>query len=601
MSDIEQNVRDSLRSYGDSVEVDIAHFDDVVARSRRRSRRTTVAAVSAGLAATVAAVGLVARTDGNTRSIVPAIDDTSVAELNETPDTEPAVTFRTPGKVASLLALGESRVLPPSPLGGRSDPASVWTGEDFLIWGGSVYDPAIGETDLADGAAYNPVANTWTALPAAPIAGRGLAAAVWTGDEMLIWGGSVKGTSISDGAAYNPTTDTWRTLSPFTMNNTLRPTAIWTGNEMIVLDGFNGGNAGAAYNPTTDTWRTVAEPPGRSVAPYPQAVWTGDRAIVELEAEPPDAPIIAQYDPIADSWLTMNPPSIPSGARPALVWTGAELLMIGGGTGPKAAWNPTTDTWRTLASTEATILNNTPVWTGDAALFWNGGDTALAYIPSTDSWKVLAGGALSVREGPATAWADGIFLTWSGFQNNPNGTALGAADGLAWRPDIHGTATSSGTVVDTTPIVTAIEAPTTTSAIEPSPTTPSITPATPATEHQLQVLADAFSMPGRPDFHDVPGGQMVTVESRSLVVNVPLPGLWQYDDLDAQSLAPASTSTSETAARSLLARLGIDTQGEVLTFKPHGPGIEIDLAGCSMLFAENGQIVYAIGPIGAIA
>jgi hypothetical protein len=602
--DIEQNVRDSLRSYGDSVEVDVARFDDVVGRARRRSRRMTVAVASVALVATVTAVGLVARTDGNTRSIVPAINDTAVTEIIETPDTELTVEgppSTTPGKLASLLALGESRVLPPSPLVGRAEPVSVWTGEDFLIWGGSDYDPTIGEVDLADGAAYNPVANTWTPLPDAPIVGRGLSAAVWTGTEMLIWGGSVKGASISDGAAYNPTTRAWRKLAPFTLTNTLRPTAIWTGNEMIVLDGFNGANVGAAYNPTTDTWRTIAEPPGRSVAPYPQAVWTGDRAVVELSVlgeSPGDSPIIAAYDPIADSWQTMNPPSIPSGARPALLWTGSEMLMLGGGTGPKAAWNPTTDTWRTLASTDAIMLNNTPLWTGDAALFWNGGETALAYIPATDSWQILIGGALSSREEPATAWADGIFLTWSGFQSHPDGTAFGAADGLAWRPDIHGAA--SGGTLDTRPIVTAVETPTTAPAVDPSPTSPSATPTTPATEHQLQVLADAFSMPGPPDVHDASGGQGVSSGSRTLVVNVPLAGVWQYDDLDAQSLPPASAATSETAARSLLASLGIDTQGQVPTFKPNGPGTEIDLAGCSMLFAENGQIVYAIGPIAAI-
>ena len=122
----------------------------------------------------------------------------------------------------------------------------------------------------------------------------------------------------------------------------------------------------------------------------------------------------------------------------------------------------------------------------------------------------------------------------------------------------------------------------------------------PATEHQLHVLADAFSMPGRPDLHDVPGGQTVTVGSRSLVVNVPVAGLWQYDDFDAQSLPVASTDTTEVAARALLARLGIDAQGQVATFRLNGPGTEIDLAGCSMQFGENGQIVYAIGPLAAI-
>ena len=592
MIDIERSVKDSLQRYGESVPVEVARLDDVVGRARRRRRRATGLVASATFVSTVVAIGVVVNTDGADRSLVPAIDNTSVTEPAD--DTTVSATL---GTLASLLAPGESRLLPPSPLVGRFDPAAVWTGENFIVWGGEVHGETTADSAVADGAAYNPVANTWTPLPEAPIVGRGLAAAVWTGDEMLVWGGSIDGTSISDGAAYNPTTRVWRVLSGFSMANTIRPTTIWTGSEMIVLEGVNGGNRGAAYNPSTDTWRTIAEPPGRSVTPYPQAVWTGDRAIVELGAAPDEQPILAEYDPIADSWQTMHPPSIPLGARPALVWTGSELLMLGGGTGPKAAWNPTTDAWRTLAVTNAVLLNNTPVWTGDAALFWNGGGAPLAYLPATDSWTTLAGGALSARESPASVWADGIFITWSGFQNNADGTAFGAADGLIWRPDIDGTAPSFEPVV-TTPVETELETPTTAYVVESSPTTAA---SAPATEHQLQVLADALSMPGRPDLHDVPGGQMVTVGSRSLVVNVPLAGLWQYDDLDAQSLPVASANTSEVAARALLARLGIDAGGEVATFKPHGPGTEIDLAGCNMLFADNGQIVYAIGPLAAIA
>ena len=266
MIDIERSVKDSLRRYGESVAVDAARLDDVVGRARRRRRRATAAAASGALVATVVATGLVVRTDGADRSVVPAIDNTSVTE-----PADDTTVSATPGKLASLLAPGESRLLPPSPLVGRFEPAAVWTGEDFIVWGGEVHGETTAYSAIADGAAYDPVANTWTPLPEAPIVGRGLGAAVWTGDEMLVWGGSITGTSISDGAAYNPTTRVWRTLSPFSMTNTIRPTTIWTGSEMIVLEGINGTSRGAAYNPSTDTWRTIAKPPGRGVTPYPQA------------------------------------------------------------------------------------------------------------------------------------------------------------------------------------------------------------------------------------------------------------------------------------------------------------------------------------------
>lgn len=62
----------------------------------------------------------------------------------------------------------------------------------------------------------------WRTVAAAPLSGRFLPAAAWTGTEMLVWGGAgcqgaCSGPGIrahADGAAYDPTTDTWRPLPP---------------------------------------------------------------------------------------------------------------------------------------------------------------------------------------------------------------------------------------------------------------------------------------------------------------------------------------------------------------------------------------------------
>jgi hypothetical protein len=52
----------------------------------------------------------------------------------------------------------------------------------------------------------------WSRLPAAPIPGRTGQATVWTGQQMLVWGGS-SGTQNqdyrSDGAAYDPAGNSW--------------------------------------------------------------------------------------------------------------------------------------------------------------------------------------------------------------------------------------------------------------------------------------------------------------------------------------------------------------------------------------------------------
>jgi hypothetical protein len=97
------------------------------------------------------------------------------------------------------------RLLPEMPLP-RSDFAAVWTGHRVLVWGGlsgsfpTWQPPAHGES-------YNPPANRWTALPVSPLPGRANPTAVWTGRQMIVWGGNIgreTTTSYTDGASYTP-------------------------------------------------------------------------------------------------------------------------------------------------------------------------------------------------------------------------------------------------------------------------------------------------------------------------------------------------------------------------------------------------------------
>ena len=78
----------------------------------------------------------------------------------------------------------------------RSAFAAVWTGRQVLVWGGLT----TANTAPPHGEAYNPATNAWTALPAAPLRGRAAPVAVWTGRQLIVWGGS----GFTDGAAYTP-------------------------------------------------------------------------------------------------------------------------------------------------------------------------------------------------------------------------------------------------------------------------------------------------------------------------------------------------------------------------------------------------------------
>ena len=57
------------------------------------------------------------------------------------------------------------------------------------------------------GAAYDPAADRWDGIPPAPLAARARAAAVWTGREFIVWGGEADyhhRAQFDDGAALTP-------------------------------------------------------------------------------------------------------------------------------------------------------------------------------------------------------------------------------------------------------------------------------------------------------------------------------------------------------------------------------------------------------------
>ena len=78
--------------------------------------------------------------------------------------------------------------------------------------------------------------DSWTATSTtnAPT-GRVVHTAVWTGSEMIVWGGVDRIEFFNTGGRYNPSTDSW-TATSTTNAPTGRyvHTAVWTGSEMIV-------------------------------------------------------------------------------------------------------------------------------------------------------------------------------------------------------------------------------------------------------------------------------------------------------------------------------------------------------------------------------
>src|SRR5207253_1827320 len=158
----------------------------------------------------------------------------------------------------------------------RSAHTAVWTGSEMIIWGGTQG----GVVYLNTGGRYNPSTDSWTAtsLTNAPAA-RARHTAVWTGTEMIICGGTPGGVRyLNTGGRYNPNTDSWTATS--TTNapaGRFGHTAVLTDSEMIVWGGFGGFplNTGGRYEPGSNSWTattTTKAPAARYSHP---ALWIG--------------------------------------------------------------------------------------------------------------------------------------------------------------------------------------------------------------------------------------------------------------------------------------------------------------------------------------
>ena len=80
----------------------------------------------------------------------------------------------------------------------------------MIVWAGAI--GFAGDTNT--GAIYDPVTDSWSPITTvgAP-SPRNHQASIWTGSQMLVWGGISLGTYVNDGALYDPRTDTWTPIS----------------------------------------------------------------------------------------------------------------------------------------------------------------------------------------------------------------------------------------------------------------------------------------------------------------------------------------------------------------------------------------------------
>jgi hypothetical protein len=196
--------------------------------------------------------------------------------------------------------------------------------------------------------------------------------AVWTGTEMIVFGGNLdpEYPTIPDwteAAAYDPSTDAWRALPPSPFHPPAKPwshfgwnpATVWTGSSLVAVGQVSAGGSVMAELPFTPwgDWRTITD------FPNPE-IWSAEAVASPLTHE---------------------------------------VIFFGGLHAPSAtaqgwAWNVTTRAWRTLApsplsprthSTAVMVVGTMVVFGGESRAGAPLSDGA-AYDPKSDTWTLIA-------------------------------------------------------------------------------------------------------------------------------------------------------------------------------------------------------------------
>jgi N-acetylneuraminic acid mutarotase len=322
----------------------------------------------------------------------------------------------------------------------------------MIIWGG--YDNTFGRY-LSDGARYNPATDSWLPVSAvgAPIM-TAIHAAVWTGSRML----------INSGASlylYDPVADSWSNVTIPGLIPRANATAVWTGTEMIIWGGYDGSSNklfgdGMRYNPVTDTWSPVSA----TNAPAPRTghtvVWNGSEMLVWGGGVANSGTLYTDtggiYTPATDSWTAMPATGGAPSARidHAAVWTGSEMIVWGGramnSLDSGARYSPTAHSWQPVSAFCLPMARggHTGTWSGTEMLVWGGADNPNGpyfeaggrYNPAADTWQAIpVAGMPGPRMGHSGIWTGSELIVWGGYDNSGAGHTLQAYNnGGRYRP-----------------------------------------------------------------------------------------------------------------------------------------------------------------------
>lgn len=346
-------------------------------------------------------------------------------------------------------ATGEWRPLAaPAPHVPSLDAPVAWTGDQAIVWG------TAGPNPNPTGASYDPALDRWEDLPPAPIGTRSEHSAVWTGEEVIFWGRSPEGAGPRDGtaagAAYQPDSKTWRVLPDAPISDRVAHQAVWSGKEMVIWGGRKGNTRphhgalhasdAAAYDPVKDAWRKLPDVPDSWTGEGGEPLTVVHRGRVFIYR----AGLVATLSTDGNGWekfgdrkpATRAPTSADrgyggEGVKGAV--SGGDIYVWSGEGGRYSghAMSTASGEWRKVADTR---LPGHPfdLAAGRGSLYAasnrEGKVAVFRYDIARDRWEDLRSHGLDIAPGPEVIWTGEQLLVINGYRIN-DGPRSGAAFG----------------------------------------------------------------------------------------------------------------------------------------------------------------------------
>jgi hypothetical protein len=318
-----------------------------------------------------------------------------------------------------------SSVGAPSP---RGSITAVWTGREVIVWGGVA---SVSE-GLATGGRYEPTTDRWR--PMATLRGPGVRGGqqmIWTGKEVVVWGGVGLVDPLASGSRYDPATDSWTPMSTEGAPSCYGCVAIWTGDRMVV---WGGNQAGASYDPVADRWTPLGSMGAPTAPNGPTGTWTSQEVLFFGGVDPGGTLVragLGLYDPAKDRWRSLPEDGAPGRRyRHGAVFTGREVIIWGGArenggdvTPVGAAFDVAANRWHPLGPAEQPLQGGgLVIWAQGAGTRGTGLMLVVglaAYDPPSDRWWPMSSDG--PRGSAVAVWAGQDLFVFGSSTYDPDG------------------------------------------------------------------------------------------------------------------------------------------------------------------------------------